>query len=184
MSGTLVVTHTEGFLGCFTVNPDGSMRQRALIDVGTEPPSPQALAALGMSLAGEYGWQLNGVKPELVEHPRLPAVKKALKKGVAALPAPAAEAVRNARSLGQKNRKQYPPAAVKVALIVKCLRQYPGSSIGQILERSNQPNDAGHQSNWSHTIKAMLQDGSLYRTGKGHSTDPFKYYLTSMREPE
>lgn len=153
---TLVVTHTEGFLGCFTVNPDGSMRQRALIDTGSQSPTPQALAELGMNLAGQYDWALNGVHP--------PAVK-ALSKKPAALPA-------------ARKGKPEPHSERRASLIVEYLKEHPNSSLKEILQGMGLVGDTGQQSRWHHNMHTLMDAGTVVRARAGKSSSqPFRYSL-------
>jgi hypothetical protein len=74
---TLVVTHTQGFLGCFTKEPDGTLKQRALIDTGQEAPTPLDLANMGETMARDYKW-LNQLPEAAKPKPLPPKPSKAI----------------------------------------------------------------------------------------------------------
>jgi len=172
---TLVVTHTEGFLGCFTVNADGSMRQRALIDTGPTQVTPQALAELGTSLAEQYDWTLTAVQTNGHEKKAVAAADpiKALK----ALPEKKPQKKQKPPSRQNYVHRSYPSAADKRALILECLRVHPEVSLMEALPLMGQPADGAASSNWNHTFKALLTEGTIVRSGPGNSVEPFRYSL-------
>lgn len=156
---TLVVTHTEGFLGCFTTEPDGSLRQRALIDTGTEPHTPLQLAELGTILAEQWGWSLNGYAP----------VKKVAPAQKKALPAQ------------QKKPRAYTQPTETITeryrLIQEYLAEHPDSTLMEILEGVGQPATHVVTARWYHQMKALVSNGTIsYRTrsAMGH---PKEYRL-------
>jgi len=160
---TLVVTHTEGFLGCFTVNPDGSMRQRALIDTGSQAPTPQELAETGVVLAENYGWQINGVIPAPVKQ-ALPAQKKKaipLKRG----PEP-----------GYHHRK-YPSTEQKREMILAYLGEHGPTILTDVLRGIGQPTDQTAISNWYHTFSALFKEGLIIKAVPSKGGKPAVYSL-------
>jgi hypothetical protein len=169
---TLVVTHTEGFLGCFTMNPDGSMKQRALIDTGDEHVSPQELAETGLVLAETYGWSfapvVNGVKKAaaLKESDPIKALKAAEKKNGQKKP-----------QQRRQYRQDYPKGPEKVSMILACLAEHPGSTLKEVLELMGQPTDGHTCGNWYHTFKSLREEGRIVSAGDGRQRDPFRFSL-------
>jgi hypothetical protein len=73
---TLVITHAEGFLACFTQDDNGTMKQRALLDVGDNVPTAAELAKMGSAFADQFHW-LNGAQSDAPPIRALPAKQKA-----------------------------------------------------------------------------------------------------------
>lgn len=148
---TLVITHANGYLGCFTQEPDGSMRQRALIDTGAEPPTAVDLATIGTRLAHEYGWQLNGT---------VPVKGKALPKKAKALPVNKRKALRDPDMSGDPRPAERPP------LIMDYLARHPNSSIREIIEGLGFEATDLRAGRWSHTFKALIASGEITRRSR------------------
>ena len=74
----LVVTHAESHLACFTQEPDGTLKQRALLDVGPFAPSATELATIGTEMAKRFGWMPNGTRERLsLDGPPIRALERA-----------------------------------------------------------------------------------------------------------
>lgn len=165
---TLVVTHTEGFLGCFTVEPDGSMKQRALIDTGSQTHSPKELADLGLSMAAEYDWVLTPIAQPGSQ------VQKEIAQPVKAIKAPEKKHPQKKKPYVHRS---YPTATEKVALILECLTFHPGVTLREALALMGQPDDTSSASNWHHSFRALLDQGAITRAGAGNSAQPHTYSL-------
>jgi hypothetical protein len=137
---TLVVTHAAGFLACFTRNADGTMKQRALIDTGEEPPTAIELADIGERLSKEYGW--NGTTVPV-------APVKIMKGKTKALP----------QKRGYNNSD--PPVPERKTLIVAYLRAHPNSTIPEIISGLAFEPDHIRIGRWTHQFNELMRDGII-----------------------
>lgn len=142
---TLVVTHAAGFLACFTRNPDGTMKQRALIDTGEEPPTAIELADIGERLSKEYGW-VNGVTvPNVRGKVAKPKIAKALPSK-------------------RKYNDSDPPTSERMRMIVEYLTKHPNSSLREIIEGLGFTLTVDRNGRWHHQINALTANGTLVIT--------------------
>jgi hypothetical protein len=139
---TLVVTHAAGFLACFTRNPDGTMRQRALIDTGEEPPTALELADIGERLSKEYGWNGQAVAVNPV---------KAMKAKPKALP--------QKRSYTQSDL----PVPERKARMLAYLGEHPHSTLKELIEGMGFEADHGRTQRWYFQIRDLLENGDIIR---------------------
>lgn len=154
----LIVTHTEGYLACFTKEADGSMRQRALIDTGEQAPTPIVLAELGTKLAAEYGWSF--------DQPVIKAPAKALPaKKAKAIPAKA-----NGRHVprpkgpmtvdpetGRASISADPPIAKRLELIKGYLADHPDQTMTEVIEGVGLESDHARKARWHHQFALLLK---------------------------
>lgn len=155
---TFVVTYTEGHLGCFTVNADGSLIQHALIDVGQTNQTPQQLVKTAMAMSNTYGW--NGFAPIRAQsQPSMPKPMKTRGKG----------------------RQQYrqgalqphePQASKREQLILDYLRTNPGSTLANVIEGLGLVPDQRITGRWHHYIKRLHDAGAITTTS---SQRPYYY---------
>ena len=166
---TLIVTHTAGFLACFTRNPDGSMKQRALIDTGEEPPTAAELATMGDQFARQYGW---------IEIQPLPTRNK-----IKALPSSSDEtrklkdAERQRRNRAKKkierDNDDSLPIEQRKAMIVDYLSTHPDSILPEVLEGLGLEPTMSRRARWHHHFGALVAAGTIIVVGqrannKGH----------------
>lgn len=177
---TLVVTHANGYLGCFTQNPDGTMRQRALIDTGDEPPTAAQLAEIGTTMADQWGWQLSA----------LPA-QPSRKQSATALPKgdPVAElkAVEKRRKSGApKPKRGYDntsdiPKADRERLIPEFLASNPYRTAAEIITGLGYEADDKRIARWHHSFIALWEAGRIARRiREGSKTRLNEYYLNTV----
>lgn len=145
---TLVVTHAQGFLGCFTTEPDGTLKQRALIDTGQPDPTPLDLATLGERMAKEYNW-VNGNSVSDGGKPKALPSKKQPKE----IPAP--------RKIRFKGKGQSPDGMVpseREAFILEYLATNGESALSQITRAKGlEPSEANGR--WHHSMNALQNRG-------------------------
>jgi len=149
MTQTLVVTHAAGFLACFTAGPDGSMRQRALIDTGQEPPSPAELAELGSGLASTYGWH-----PDTTQAPSKP--QRAIGRPPKALPAARAK------------KRKYPPIAERQPLMLSYLQQHGPSTVREFVEAQGYSWDPRTNATWWTVLESLVKEGLVTKSKAAH----------------
>lgn len=154
---TLVITHTNGFLGCFTKAADGTMQQRALIDTGEEAPTPMALAELGESMAKQYGW----IAPRVVA----PIPSKAIAE-------PRVKARPKGKELVGEERNAY---------IMSFMRGHGSATLREIMESAG---TYSHESasRWQHNMRALCEQGLIMRMQKGTGTQGIYYQLRESNE--
>lgn len=151
---TLVVTHANGFLGCFTREPDGTMRQRALIDTGEEPPTPETLATMGDALAEQWGWNGRAIPPAREAKALPPADRKTKANG---------RKPRPGNNYPGGRHPNDPPMAERQTMILAYLRQTPNQSVAEIVAGIGLEPDSGRLSRWHHVFKAMRDAGAIDR---------------------
>lgn len=154
---TFVVTYTEGHLGCFTVNADGSLIQHALIDVGQTNQTPQQLVKAAMAMSNTYGW--NGFAP--------------------IRPQPQSSAPKPMKKRHRTGRRDYgglqpnePDPLVREQVILDYLRANPGSSLNEIIDGFGLKVESRITGRWHHYIKRMRDEDTIITTDKGK---PFRY---------
>lgn len=174
---TLVVTHANGFLACFTRADDGSMRQRALIDTGDDPPTAVDLANLGDELARTWNWL-----PALPASTRKPYANA--KPAVVPLP-PASDPVKRLKDAERKRKdgrgvrsKTDPPPRERPAMVTRFLEANPRSTLAQIIVGLGLKADAARLGRWHHTIVALREAGAIQRSETSNSVNPYVYWVT------
>lgn len=166
---TLVVTHANGFLGCFTREPDGSMRQRALIDTGEEPPTAVELAELGTVLANQWGWNING--HSLPEAPE-PKPKRSLPQAKTA-------------PVKQRGYRLDPHSTgERMSMIVDYLRSHPNSTQREVISGLGfDAEDKQLMGRWTHQFKELIRQRVIMIAGirnNGTSGHPNEYILPTV----
>lgn len=174
---TLVVTHANGFLGCFTQDEDGTMRQRALIDTGEEPPTAKELAELGNVLAEQWGWM-----PQALAPTPTPAPTKALPTSDDSVKA-VKDAARKERERKRKYDATDPPTGDRCRMIVDYLRDHPNSTAIEIVSGCGFSPDRDRVARWHHQFALLLkakQIASQIRVIPNESARPKEYRLTPV----
>lgn len=125
------------------------MRQRALIDTGDGPPTPEMLAALGDGMDAQWHWSA----------PALPA-----KRAKALPPAPADRKTNATGRTKRKYNRPYgghpadPKSAERPALVLAYLQQTPNQSLSEILNGIGlDAREPGRLGRWNHCMTAMLK---------------------------
>lgn len=152
----LVVTHTEGFLACFTQEADGSMRQRALIDTGEASHTPSSLADLGVKLAGEYGWTFDAPLPKPVA-PKPKAVAHKPK----ALPRTQRPKQIVKHADGTLSSADDPSVADRYALITEYLRVHGEAEMLDVIAGVGLEPTPARAARWHHQFNALLASNVL-----------------------
>lgn len=143
---TFVVTYTEGHLGCFTVNADGSLIQHALIDVGQTNQTPQQLVKTAMAMSNTYGW--NGFAP-IRPQPQSSAPKPMKRRG---------KGRRQTLGILQPNE---PEASEREQLILDYLRTNPESTLANVIEGLGLVPEERITGRWHHYIKRLHDAGTI-----------------------
>lgn len=178
---TLVVTHANGFLGCFTRGDDGTMRQRALIDTGPDAPTAVDLAELGERLAREYGWTLAPALPEPVKREPLPPALSAAKK----------RQVEKEAAAERKRRYDAtdPPTGERCALIKQYLQAHPNSTAIEVIAGLGYDTNRERISRWHHQFGLLVKAKQItmqIRANQPGSGKPNEYRIveqTPVAEP-
>lgn len=156
---TLIVTHAAGFLACFTRNLDGTLKQRALIDTGEEPPTATELADIGERFAKQYGW-VNGSS---IPTPPVARVAKA----------------KPARQLPPKRRYDNvsdPPVNERQGMILEFVRHHPRVSIAEIIEGCGFESTETRRGRWRFQIEDFVDSGVFIREDDPAGTRRTKHY--------
>lgn len=172
---TFIVTHTQNHLGCFTLNPDGTMTQRALVDTGPQELTPTELATMGLQMASQFGWTLNGspARPELPEA-RVPW-NKGKKLGPeysevrrqAALKGIRASTGGNSPYTGTHSRIAHPedPKPVeRKRIIFSYLLEHPDSTVWDIIQSVGLEATHARKTRWMNYLWEMKTAGLVYRS--------------------
>ena len=182
---TLVVTHAQGYLACFTRNPDGSMKQRALIDTGEEPPTALELANTGERFAQEFHWdqevqpastrsKVKALSPSTTKH----AIRERQKRAQA----------REQRELQKKQKRTCKtdrdnddalPIEQRKAMIVDYLRNHPDSTQAEVLEGLGLESTSTRRARWHHHFGALITAGTIVviRERAGVNGNPKEFRL-------
>jgi hypothetical protein len=143
---TLIVTHANGFTSCFTKNGEG-MKQRALIDTGTDGLTPEALAEFADDLAKQYGWIADAPK----------GILSGMSYDHSAKPAPIAlpKAKHNNAGVLQPNE---PTGEVRKNAIMVYLSDHPNSTLRDIVTGNGLIYETRIGGRWNHYVNQMIAD--------------------------
>ena len=134
----LIATYVEGFAACFTESRTG-MKQRALIDIGDTPPTPQELADLASILSDQWGWM------NRLEHPA-----GSVRKG---------ELTSVPRE--KRTREKEISTGERRTLILQYLAQHPDSGTRAIVEGLGYQPDEKRIARWAFTLATMDKAGAI-----------------------
>lgn len=179
---TLVVTHNNGFLGCFTKEADGTMRQRALIDTGDAMATPESLALLADGLDGQWHWTTPAIAPTKRGRPK------------ALPPAPADRAPKVVDTAKRKRVKRRgnpyggghpadPLPAERPTMVLAYLNRTPYQTVSEILEGIGLEPTPERNSRWHHVFTHMLKARMIERRPRVGATGPTKFEYWALKSP-
>lgn len=157
------------------------MQQRALIDTGEEPPTPQALAELGTGLAVQYGWSLNGVAP--INGARVIKERKPAELAAAERRAKDRERKRKGRGKWTVDRSD-PPKEERMGMMIEWVRQHPRSSLPEIVAGCGYVPERNRIGRWTHQIRELVTAGILTSAVREGAHGRLKEYTLAERPNE
>lgn len=153
----LVITHANEHVACFTAEPDGSVKQQALINTGTDAPTPTELAHLGQRLADEFQWDTNGngrKRKALPPGKRKPGVIKQLHD---------TEQRRNGtqRRRGRPYDQSDMAPELRGDAVMAYLREHPDSSASEIVSGLGMEPTHQRIGRWHHIFVRLRTNGQI-----------------------
>lgn len=166
----LIVTYAADHVAIFAAKGT-DVTQLALINTGTETPTPSDLAALGLRLSNEFGWEPAPVEAKPAKETRAEIAAKNRE----AVPHAVGKRLHN----GQPHKND-PPVPLRKAGIVRIVTETPGLTRREIVTRMGLRPDTGRMTRWKHQFDALQFEGKIVgqveRTGK---TTNLHYYPAS-----